>query len=121
VIAEIGTAVLGIPWWAHRRRRAKVRVTRTMQAWPGLAENMGLPGSKIASAKADQWGWTGRLILRKGTTAAQAISQLPAIESGLGIRPGTARIIPDPARADRAVMRVIEKDPHAEPVPWTPP
>jgi S-DNA-T family DNA segregation ATPase FtsK/SpoIIIE len=120
-IAGIGTVVLGIPWWAHRRRRARVRVIRTMQAWPDLADNMGLPGSRIASVVIDAWGWTGRIILRKGTTAAQAISQLPAIESGLGIQPGMARVTPDPARADRAVLRVIEKDPHAEPIPWKPP
>ena len=92
-----------------------------MQAWPQLAENIGLPGSRIASVIIDAWGWTGRIILRKGTTAAQAINQLPAIESGLGIRPGTARAIPDPARADRVILRVIEKDPHAQPTPWKEP
>jgi S-DNA-T family DNA segregation ATPase FtsK/SpoIIIE len=120
-IAAIGTVVLGIPWWAHRRRRARVRAIRTMQAWPQLADNMGLPGSRISSVAADTWGWTGRVILRKGTTAAHAINQLPAIESGLGIRPGTARAVPDPARADRVILRVIEKDPHAEPIPWKEP
>jgi S-DNA-T family DNA segregation ATPase FtsK/SpoIIIE len=120
-IAAIGTVVLGIPWWAHRRRRARVRAIRTMQAWPQLAENMGLPGSRISSIAADTWGWTGRVILRKGTTAAHAINQLPAIESGLGIRPGTARAVPDPARADRVILRVIENDPHADPIPWKEP
>jgi S-DNA-T family DNA segregation ATPase FtsK/SpoIIIE len=120
-LAVITTMVLGIPWWAHRRRRARVRAVRTMQAWPLLAENMGLPGSRITSIVADTWGWTGRVILRKGTTAAHAINQLPAIESGLGIRPGTARVTPDPARADRVILRVIEKDPHGEPVPWKEP
>src|ERR1700678_3129954 len=117
-IATIGTIVLGIPWWAHRRRRARVRAVRTMQAWPGLADNMGLPASRIASVVIDEWGWTGRLVLRKGTTAAHAINQLPAIESGLGITPGSARAIPDQARADRVILRVIEKDPHAQPIPW---
>lgn len=120
-IAAIATIVLGIPWWAHRRRRARVRAVRTMQAWPQLAENMGLPGSRITSVVIDAWGWTGRIILRKGTTAAHAINQLPAIESGLGIKPGTARAIPDTARADRVILRVIEKDPHSDPVAWQEP
>src|SRR5260370_36995613 len=99
-VAASSTIVLGIPWWAHRRRRARVRAIRTIQAWPDLAENIGLPGSRIASIVADAWGWTGRIILRKGTTAAQAISQLPAIESGLRTRPGTAPRVPPhgPAR-----------------------
>jgi DNA segregation ATPase FtsK/SpoIIIE, S-DNA-T family len=117
-LAGIATVVLGIPWWAHRRRRAKVRIERTIRAWPDLAENMGLPGSRIASATGDAWGFTARVILRKGTTAVQAINQVPAIESGLGIRPGSVRAIPDPDRADRVILRVIETDPHATAIPW---
>jgi DNA segregation ATPase FtsK/SpoIIIE, S-DNA-T family len=117
-LAVIATLILGIPWWAHRRRRARVRALRTIQAWPSLAENMGLPGSRIASVVTDAWGWTARVILRKGTTAAQAIEKLPAIESGLGLRPGSARAIPDAARADRFTLRVIETNPHAKPIPW---
>lgn len=117
-VAEIGTTILGIPWWAHRRRRARVRIERTIQAWPGLAENMGLPGSRIASSTGDAWGFTARVILRKGSTAAQAINQILAIESGLGLRPGSVRALPDPARADRVILRVIESDPHAQPLPW---
>lgn len=117
-IAGIATVILGIPWWAHRRRRQKVRIERTVQAWPGMAESMGLPGSRIASATGDIWGFTARLILRKGTTAVQAINQIPAIESGLGTKPGSVRVHPDPARADRAVIRVIETDPHANPITW---
>lgn len=56
--------------------------------------------------------------LRKGTTTEQAISRIPAIESGLGLRPGSARVIPDPAKADKLILRVIETDPHAQPIPW---
>jgi S-DNA-T family DNA segregation ATPase FtsK/SpoIIIE len=117
-IAAIATVILGIPWWAHRRRRARVRAYRTIQTWPTVAENMGLPGSRIASIVVDVWGWTARVILKKGTTSAHAVSQLSAIESGLGIRSGSARVIPDPARADRFIQRVIETDPHAHPIPW---
>lgn len=57
-VAVIAMVILGVPWWAHRRRRARVRALRTIQSWPGLAENMGLPGSRIASIVADQWGWS---------------------------------------------------------------
>ena len=95
-----------------------MRIERTVQTWPDLAENMGLPGSRIVSATGNAWGFTARVILRKGTTAVQAINQVPAIESGLGIRPGSVRALPDPARADAVIMRVIETDPHAQPMPW---
>jgi S-DNA-T family DNA segregation ATPase FtsK/SpoIIIE len=117
-IAAIATVVLGIPWWAHRRRRARVRIERTVQAWPDMADNMGLPGSRIASATGDAWGFTARVVLRKGTTAVQAMNQVPAIESGLGIRPGSVRALPDPHRADRVIIRVIETDPHARAISW---
>jgi len=120
-IAGIATVILGIPWWAHRRRRARVRAERTIQVWPDVADNMGLPGSKIASIVVDAWGWTARVILRKGTTAGQAIEKLSAIESGLGLRPGSTRAIPDEHRADRFILRVIETDPHAQPIRWTAP
>jgi len=117
-IALISTVILGIPWWAHRRRRARVRALRTIQTWPTIAENMGLPGSRIASIVVDVWGWTARVILKKGTTTEQAISRISAIESGLGLRPGSALVIPAPNRADRFVLRVIETDPHAQPISW---
>jgi DNA segregation ATPase FtsK/SpoIIIE, S-DNA-T family len=118
VIAAIATVVVGVPWWAHRRRRARVRAERTIQTWPFIAEDIGLPGSRITSIVVDVWGWTARVVLKKGSTAAQAIDRLPAIESGLGLRPGSARAIPDPDKAGRFTLRVIEADPHAHPIPW---
>ena len=34
----IGGLVLSVPWWVNRRRRAKVRVERTIAIWPDIAE-----------------------------------------------------------------------------------
>ncbi|HEX4063137.1 MAG TPA: FtsK/SpoIIIE domain-containing protein [Streptosporangiaceae bacterium] len=118
-IGGIGTVILGVPWWYHRRRREKVRVERiTREQWPVLAEHIGLPSVHITSAVVDVWGWTARAILKKGTTAHQVTSKIPDIESGLGLRPGSVRVTPDPDRANRLTLRVVEKDPHAQPVPW---
>ena len=116
--AAIATVVLGVPWWFHRRRRAKARAERTIAAWPDVAENAGLAGSEILSLVVDAWGWTARVLLRKGITTAHVISRIPALESGLRLRPGSMRIFADDKRADRFVMRVIENDPHAEPAMW---
>jgi S-DNA-T family DNA segregation ATPase FtsK/SpoIIIE len=115
----LGTVAGGLPWWTHRRRRARVRVTRTIEAWPTFAESAGLPGSRLLSAVVDRWGWSGRLALRRGQTTTQAIAAAPGIESALGVRPGAVRVEPDPARANRAVRRVIETDPLAIPVTWS--
>jgi S-DNA-T family DNA segregation ATPase FtsK/SpoIIIE len=118
MIAGIATVILGIPWWSHRRRRAKARIEKTISAWPEVAENAGLPGSEVLSVAGDAWGWTARVLLRKGKTTEQVIGKIPVLESNLGLRPGSMRIFPDRKRADRFTMRVIEKDPHAAPVPW---
>jgi S-DNA-T family DNA segregation ATPase FtsK/SpoIIIE len=117
-LAWLGTLSAGVPWWAHRRRRARVRVERTIEAWPQFSEAIGLPGSRLLSATVDRWGWSARLSLRRGQTARQAIDHAAAIESALGVRPGAVRIETDPHRADRALMRVVETDPHAQPIPW---
>ena len=117
-VAVIATVILAVPWWFHRRRRAKVRVERKIAGWPGIADNIGLPGSRIASVVVDAWGWTARIILRKGTTVAHAIARIPDIESGLELRPGSVRIFPDGTHANRLVMRVVETEPLAAPVPW---
>jgi DNA segregation ATPase FtsK/SpoIIIE, S-DNA-T family len=118
VTALIATVILAVPWWFHRRRRAKVRVERTISGWPGVADNIGLPGSHIASVVVDAWGWTARVILRKGTTVAHAIARIPDIESGLELRPGSVRVFPDGKHANRLVMRVVETEPLAVPIPW---
>jgi hypothetical protein len=56
-LLAIGACVLGVPWWAHRRRRAKVRVERILAAWPEIAPAVGLAGSRVMSAMVDVWGW----------------------------------------------------------------
>lgn len=106
-----------IPWWTHHRRRARVRVERTLEAWPELGQRIGLPMSTIQSAVIDTYGWTGRVVLSGGQTAADAIARIPAIESVLKTRPGAVRIEPDTARADHLIMRIIETDPHAQALP----
>jgi DNA segregation ATPase FtsK/SpoIIIE, S-DNA-T family len=119
----LGLAVLaaGLPWWTHRRRRMRVTVDRTIQAWPDIAEQVGLKGSHVLSAVVDVWGWRARIALRGGQTVADVVAHVPAIESGLGTRPGAVRVEPDPAHAGRATIRVLATDPHAEAIPWSGP
>jgi S-DNA-T family DNA segregation ATPase FtsK/SpoIIIE len=118
MVAVIATLTLAAPWWFHRRRRAKVRVERKIAGWHGIADNIGLPGSRIASVVVDAWGWTARVILRRGTTVAQAIARIPDIESGLELRPGSVRVFPDGKHANKLIMRVVETEPLSVPVPW---
>jgi len=117
-LLALGTLAAGLPWWRHHRRRARVRVERTLAAWPDISETIGLAGSRVMSAIVDLWGWRARFALRRGQTVDDVRNKLPAIESGLGTRPGAVRIVADPARADRFEMRVLDADPHAAPIPW---
>jgi S-DNA-T family DNA segregation ATPase FtsK/SpoIIIE len=114
----LGTLTVAMPWWRHRRRRARVRVERTLEAWPDIAEAVGLTGSRVMSAVVDLWGWRARVGLRRGQTAADVIAKVSALESGLGTRPGAVRVEPDPARADHCLIRVLNADPHARAIAW---
>ncbi len=118
-ILLIGGSVLAVPWWAHRRRRAKVRVERTLAVWPQIAQTIGLAGSHVMSAVVDVWGWRARFALARGQTIDDVIARLPAIESALGTFRGAARIYPtDDGLANRFELRVLDSDPHAEAIPW---
>jgi len=119
VIAVALTITCGIPWWANRRRRAKVRVDRMLDAWPEIASATGLPGSQIISALVDVWGWRARLRLARGQTINDVITRIPALESGLGTFRGAVRVYPAPDDlANRCELRVLDIDPHADAIPW---
>jgi S-DNA-T family DNA segregation ATPase FtsK/SpoIIIE len=115
----LAACVLGVPWWTHRRRRAKVRVERMLGAWPEIAQAVGLAGSRVMSAVVDVWGWRARFGLARGQTITDVIAKLPAIESGLGTFRGAARVYPTPDDlANRFELRVLDKDPHADAITW---
>jgi S-DNA-T family DNA segregation ATPase FtsK/SpoIIIE len=119
LVLLIGGVVLAMPWWAHRRRRAKVRVERTLAVWPEIAQDVGLAGSRVMSAVVDVWGWRARFALARGQTIQDVIAKLPAIESGLGTFRGAVRAVPTADDlANRFELRVLDKDPHADAIAW---
>jgi S-DNA-T family DNA segregation ATPase FtsK/SpoIIIE len=95
ILVAVG-AVLAVPWWASHRRRARVRVERKLEAWPEIAQAVGLAGSRVMSAVVDVWGWRARFGLARGQTIADVLARLPAIESALGAVRGAARAYPTP-------------------------
>jgi S-DNA-T family DNA segregation ATPase FtsK/SpoIIIE len=118
-VLGVGALLLAVPWWAHRRRRARVRVQRALSAWPDISKAIGLPGSKIQSAGVDLWGWRARVRLARGQTIADVTARIPAIESALGTYRGAVRVYPtSDGKANRCELRVLDTDPHAEAVPW---
>ncbi len=118
VLLVLGGTIAAAPWWAHRRRRSRVRVERTIRAWPELADNAGLAGSRAMSAVVDAFGYTARVALRRGMSARTAIGRTDEIASMLGVRPGSVRVTADPDREDHVIVRVTETDPLNRPNPW---
>jgi len=119
LVLTIGGIILAVPWWAHRRRRAKVRVERTLAVWPEIAQAVGLAGTQVMSAVVDLWGWRARFRLARGQTIDDVRAKLPAIESGLGTFRGAARVYPtEDDLASRFELRVLDKDPHADAIIW---
>jgi hypothetical protein len=115
----IGALVLAVPWWAHRRRRARVRVERALAAWPEIAAAVGLGGSRLMSAVVDVWGWRARFALARGQTIQDVITRLPALESALGTHRGAVRAYPTTDDlANRFELRVLDSDPHADAITW---
>ncbi len=114
-----GGLVLSVPWWTHRRRRARVRVDRQLAAWPDIARAIGLPGSAVQSATADVWGWRARVALARGQTLTDATGKVPALESALGTFRGAVRVTPTrDGKANRVELRVLDTDPHADAIAW---
>ena len=118
-VLGVGTFLLAVPWWAHRRRRARARLQRALSAWPDISKAVGLPGSKIQSASVDLWGWRGRLRLARGQTIADVTARIPGVESALGTYRGAVRVYPTrDGKANRCELRVLDTDPHAEAIAW---
>jgi S-DNA-T family DNA segregation ATPase FtsK/SpoIIIE len=115
----IGGLVLAVPWWATRRRRAKVRVERTIAVWPDIASHLGLAGSEIMSATVDLWVWRALLRLARGQTITDVMAKIPALESGFGTHRNAVRVYPTPDDlANRCELRILDRDPHAGAIPW---
>jgi S-DNA-T family DNA segregation ATPase FtsK/SpoIIIE len=122
VLAACFTLICAIPWWASRRRRAKVRLERKLESWPEIAHAVGLAGSQVMSAMVDLWGWRAHFRLARGQTIRDVIAKIPAIESGLGTFRGAVRVYPTPDDlANRCELRVLDIDPHADAIVWSGP
>ena len=92
-----------------------------MGGWAQTAQAAGLAGTTLSHLTTTPFGWTAKLLLRPGQTIADAIRQREALESALDVRPRSVRLEEDPSRARQVLVRVVERDPHAAPIPWAGP
>jgi DNA segregation ATPase FtsK/SpoIIIE, S-DNA-T family len=95
-------------------------LARTVARWAQVADwaGGGLAGSHLKQVGVNPWGWSGILLLRPGVTLEDAQARRRNLDSALGVRPGSVRIDQDPARADRVILRTVERDPLERPIRW---
>jgi DNA segregation ATPase FtsK/SpoIIIE, S-DNA-T family len=95
-------------------------LTRTVARWGRIAEAAGggLAGSQLTKVGVNPFGWAGPLLLRPGVTLEDVQARRRNLDSALGVRPGSVRLDQDPARADRVLLRVVERDPLEKPIRW---
>jgi DNA segregation ATPase FtsK/SpoIIIE, S-DNA-T family len=94
------------------------RAGTLLGGWPQTAQAAGLTGATLSQVTTNPFGWAAKLLLRPGQTTADAVRQREALESALDVRPRSVRLEEDPSRARQVVLRVVERDPHAAPIPW---
>jgi energy-coupling factor transporter ATP-binding protein EcfA2 len=97
------------------------RAEALVGGWPETAQAAGLAGTTLSHLATNPFGWTATLRLRPGQTIADALRQREALESALDTRPRSVRLEEDPSRARQVLVRVVERDPHAAPIPWAGP
>jgi S-DNA-T family DNA segregation ATPase FtsK/SpoIIIE len=107
--------------WAPPDPPTTARAEGLVGGWAQTAQAAGLAGTTLSPATTTPFGWTAKLLLRPGQTIADAIRQREALESALDLRPRSVRLEEDPSRARQVLVRVVERDPHAAPIPWTGP
>jgi S-DNA-T family DNA segregation ATPase FtsK/SpoIIIE len=123
--ATVGALVwVGVPsaagaWWYYRHRTPKVdRWTLLLAQWEQIAKAAGIEGARLENPRGNAWGWQSDLKLRPAQTAKDAVRAIPGLESALQTRVGAVRVEENRARADLPLLRVVERDPHAQPIPW---
>jgi DNA segregation ATPase FtsK/SpoIIIE, S-DNA-T family len=109
------------PGWAPPDPPTTGRAEGPVGGWAQTAQAAGLAGTTLSHLTTTPFGWTAKLLLRPGQTIADTIRQREALESALDVRPRSVRLEEDPNRARQVLLRVVERDPHAAPIPWAGP
>jgi S-DNA-T family DNA segregation ATPase FtsK/SpoIIIE len=109
------------PGWAPPDPPTTARAEVLGGGWAPTAQAAGLASTTLSHLTTTPFGWTATLLLRPGQTIADVIRQREALESALDLRPRSVRLEEDPSRARQVLVRVVERDPHAAPIPWAGP
>lgn len=111
-ILGAATLAAAVPWWYHRRIRDHIVADRTQEAWPAIAELVGLAGTKLRKYHTRGLNWEARIQLVPGRHTLDDVEKVAArIETALQVRPGALRIRKDKTRSDWVNIAVVADDP----------
>jgi DNA segregation ATPase FtsK/SpoIIIE, S-DNA-T family len=110
-------ALAGWLWWRARHPQVS-RWDLLLAQWEQIAKDAGITGARLENPRGNEWGWQSDLRMRSGQTARDAVRAIPALESALRTRVGAVRVEENHARADLPLLRVVERDPHAQTLDW---
>lgn len=115
------TAVVGVPWWLNKLVRDQIVQVRERERWAEFARQVQLVGSKLVHRKrivdehtGRKLGWEALVELPGGQTWRSLEARKAELESHWKLRIGAIEVHKVPERADRALLRVVERDTFAE-------
>jgi hypothetical protein len=118
----VAAAFAKVYWWD--RRHPKVDPWIVARAWweTEIAPAAKLDRSELVSVREDKWSKHLHVRLRGGQTIEDVTPRLSNLASALNVGRRAVRVEEVKGGTARDVLlRVVEKDPHAEPIPWAGP
>jgi len=135
-VLVLGTILVSAPYWNHRKIRGSIPVTfhdgmtlkerqkrRTevaalLEDWTGLSSAAQLSNSKILAVEFLEVSINILIQFRRGAAVEDFTARkLAKLESAFASRRGASRVEPVDSNAQRAMIRLMILDPHAEPIP----
>lgn len=109
-------AVVGAPWWWHRRIRRSVN--RYVRVHPVLANEIkGYAGSRAMLVSASRAVTVIRVRLKPSLNIEHVGAEGLRVASAYGLRPGAVTISGDPQSARTVYHRVVPRDPWKDRIP----
>lgn len=136
LVLMIGTALVPIPYWNHRKIRGSIPVTfhsgmsarerqtrrnevaALLEDWTGLASAGQLSNSRVLGVAFTPWDVAIKIKFRRGAAVEDFTTRrLAKLESAFACRRGASRVEPVENNAQHAIIRLMIKDPHEAPIP----
>lgn len=107
-------------WGARLRIGYRLALRLQPERWDGMVQARKLTGLRRGKVRRTPGGIAVRLTLGGALDLEAVRARTSQLETGLGLRRGSARVKPT-SRADKAVLDIVLRDPLAKPIEWTKP